>query len=72
MVVSVLTGAGDGEAHAGRVPGADTRDLAEATVGLAGQAGHAPTSDNALGSVTLGRAEYVDALVLSTKETKRR
>lgn len=66
VVVSVLTGAGDGEAHAGRVPRADASNLAETTVGLPGKTGHAPTRDNALGTVSLRGSENVDALVLST------
>lgn len=64
VVVPVLTGASDREAHAGRVPRADARHLAETAVGLAGQAGHTPTGDDALGTVTLGGSEDVDALVL--------
>lgn len=64
VVVTVLTGACHGEAHAGRVPGTDTGHLAQTTVGLARQTGHTPTRDNALGTVTLGGTQNVDALVL--------
>lgn len=61
----MLTGAGDREADAGRVPRTDARHLAEPPVGLAGQAGDTPTGDHALGTVTLGGPQHVDALVLS-------
>lgn len=64
MVVSVLTGAGHREAHAGRVPRADARNLAETTVGLTRQTGDAPTGDDTLRSVTLGGTENIDALIL--------
>ena len=67
----MLTGAGDGEAHAGRVPRADASNLAQTTVGLPRKTGHAPTSDNALGTVSLGGAEHVDALVLNTPMKKK-
>lgn len=60
----MLTSAGDGEAHTGRVPRADASNLAQTTVGLPGKTGHAPTRDNALGTVSLGGAEHIDALVL--------
>lgn len=68
VVVTVLTGAGDGEAHAGRVPRADASNLAETAVGLARKTGHAPTRDHALGTVTLGGTEHIDTLVLSTSK----
>ena len=68
MVVSVLTGAGHREADAGRVPRADARNLAQTPVGLAGQAGHTPTGDDALGSVTLRGSQHVDALVLYSNQ----
>ena len=38
--------------------------LAQASVGLSGEAGDAPTCDHALSSMTLGGAQDVDALVL--------
>ena len=62
----MLTGAGHGEADAGRVPRADARDLAESPVGLTGQTGDTPTGDDALGTVTLGSSQHVDTLVLFT------
>lgn len=65
----MLTGAGDGEADAGRVPRADTGDLAQTTVGLAGKTGDAPTGDDALGTVTLRGSEHIDTLVLSQLTT---
>ena len=37
MMVTLLTGASDGELDAGRMPGSDASDLAETLVGLARQ-----------------------------------
>ena len=42
---------------------ASERHLAQASVGLAGQAGDAPAGDNALCSATLGDGDGVDHLV---------
>lgn len=70
MVVSVLASAGDREAHASRVPGADTSHLAETAVSLARQAGHTPTGDDAFCAVSLRGAQHVDALVLLANKTK--
>lgn len=70
VVVAVLTGAGDREADTGRVPRADARHLAEPPVGLARQAGHTPTGDDALGTVALGCPQHVDALVLPRNEAR--
>ena len=64
VVVAVLTSAGDGELHAGRVPRADARDLAQTSVRLARQASHAPPRDDALVSVTFRGASNVDLLAL--------
>lgn len=66
----MLTGTGHREADAGRVPRADASHLAETTVGLARQAGNAPTGDDTLGTVTLGGSQHVDALVLYISQKK--
>jgi hypothetical protein len=65
VVVASLTSAGDSEAHAGRVPGTDTGDLAETSVGLAGKTGDTPTADDTIVSVTTGGRADVDYLTLS-------
>ena len=64
VMVTHLTSASHGELHAGRVPGANTGNLAQTTVGLTRQTGDAPTSDNALETVTLGDTDGVDHVVL--------
>jgi len=62
--VSVLSGTGDSGGHTGRVPGSDTGDLPETTVGLPGKAGDSPPGGDTLVSVSLGDADDVDVLVL--------
>jgi hypothetical protein len=64
VVVTLLTSAGDSKAHAGRVPGSDTGDLTETSVGLSGQSGDTPTADHTLGSVTAGGRADVEHLSL--------
>mmetsp|Transcript_15710 Transcript_15710/g.38130 ORF Transcript_15710/g.38130 Transcript_15710/m.38130 type:complete len:293 (+) Transcript_15710:1847-2725(+) len=63
-MVPVLTGAGNGPAHAGRMPRADARHLAETAMCLAGQLGDTPTSNDALKTLSAGDADAVDHLVL--------
>ena len=62
--VSVLSGAGDSGGHTSRVPGSNTGDLPETTVGLPGKAGDSPPGGDALVSLSLGDADDVDVLVL--------
>lgn len=64
MVETHLTGTGHLELHAGRMPGADTGDLANASVGLPGKDGGPPALDDALDSVALVDANDVAHLVL--------
>merc|ERR1711939_152897 len=64
VVVTVLTGTGDRVHDGGRVPGTDTRDLAETLVGLARELLGAPTVGDTLESVSLRDADDVDVLVL--------
>jgi hypothetical protein len=64
MVVTLLTGASDGELDAGRMPGADASDLAETLVSLAGQLLRVPTRSDTLESLSLGDTDAIDHLVL--------
>mmetsp|Transcript_26144 Transcript_26144/g.57278 ORF Transcript_26144/g.57278 Transcript_26144/m.57278 type:complete len:218 (-) Transcript_26144:330-983(-) len=64
VVVAVLTRTSNRVLHLGRVPCSNTGDFAEASVGLARQAGDAPAGDNALVAVTLGDADHVEHLIL--------
>jgi hypothetical protein len=64
VMVTVLTSACNGEADALRVPCANAGDLAQTTVGLAGQAGNTPTVDNTLETMTLGHGADVARLGL--------
>jgi hypothetical protein len=65
VVVAHLTGAGASVANAGRVPGTDTGDLTQTTVGLAGQAGDAPTGHHTIVTLTLGDGADINSLTLS-------
>jgi len=64
VVVTVLTGTGDLELNASRMPGTDTGDLAQTTVSLTGQAGDTPTGDDTVDTATLSNTDAVDHLVL--------
>lgn len=64
VVVTVLTCACDREHDVGRVPGANARDLAEATVRLARELLGAPTVGDTLEAVALGDGDDIDVLVL--------
>jgi hypothetical protein len=63
-MVTVLTGASDGERHTLRVPRANAGNLAQTAVGLAGQAGDTPAVNDTLETVTLGDGADVDGLRL--------
>jgi len=64
VMVTVLTGTGDLELDAGRMPSTDTGNLTETTMGLTGQAGNTPTSDDTVNTATLGNTDDIDHLVL--------
>ena len=65
MMVTHLTSTSDGESNAGRMPGTDTGDLAETTMGLTRKTGDSPTRDDTVVSVTLGGSTDVKRLTLS-------
>merc|ERR1719162_1399204 len=64
VMVTLLTLARNIELHACGVPRPDTRHLAQSTMRLARQTGHAPTVHHALPSVSAGDGDGVDALIL--------
>ena len=64
MMVSVLTGTGDGPLDVGRMPGTNTGNLAETLVRLARKLLGSPTGGHTLETVTLGDGNAVDHLVL--------
>lgn len=64
VVVTVLTGASDGELDASRVPSTDTGNLAQTTVGLAGKTGDTPTGDNTFETLTLRDGNGINHVVL--------
>jgi hypothetical protein len=63
-VVSALTNTADSPLNGSGVPSTDTADLAETSVSLSLQLLDAVSVHNALGAVTLGHTNSVDALVL--------
>lgn len=65
VVETHLTGTSDLELDAGRVPGTNTGDLSQTSVGLAGKTGDAPSFDDTLDTVTLVDADHVAHLVLA-------
>lgn len=64
VVVTVLTGTGNGPLDVGRMPGTDTGDLAQTLVGLARQLLGAPAGGDTGETVALGDSNDVDNLVL--------
>lgn len=63
--VTVLTGTCYGGTHTGRMPGTDTGDFSETTMGLTWETGDSPTSGDTLESVSLGNSNDIEVLVLS-------
>eukprot|EP00052_Salpingoeca_macrocollata_P004339 m.40748 g.40748 ORF g.40748 m.40748 type:complete len:394 (-) comp14147_c0_seq1:75-1256(-) len=64
VVEAVLAGAGHGVGHAGGMPCANARDLAQTLVRLARQLGGAPAVGHTLKAVALGHAQHINHLVL--------
>ena len=62
--VSVLTSAGNRARHTGRVPGSDTGNLTETTMGLTGQTRDAPTSGDTLVTVSASDSNDINLVVL--------
>lgn len=64
MMVTLLTGTGDGEGNARRMPRTDTGHLAQTLVRLARQLLGVPTAGHTLETLTLSNGNAVDHLVL--------
>lgn len=64
VVVSVLTGTGDGPLDVGRMPSTDTSDLSETLVSLARKLLGAPSGGDTGETVTLGDGDDINHLVL--------
>jgi len=65
VMVSVLTGTGDGVLDTARMPGTDTSDLPETLSGLTGKLGHSPTGGHTLETLTLGDTNNINELIKS-------
>jgi len=63
-MVTVLTSTSDRPLDGSGMPGTDTTDLTETSMGLTGKAVNLETGDNTLGSVTLGNTDGINALVV--------
>jgi len=63
VVITVLTGTGDGPLHATRMPSSDTSNLSKTFVGLAGKTGSSPTGGHTFVSLTLGDTDDINHLV---------
>jgi len=67
VMITILTGTGDGPLDTTWMPGSDTSNLSKTFVGLSGKTGGSPTSGNALETFTLGDTNDVDHFVFSSK-----
>lgn len=63
-MVTMLTSTSDRPLDGSGMPGTDTTDLTETSMGLTGKAVNLETGDNTLGSVTLGNTDHINALVV--------
>jgi len=64
VVITELTGSGDGESYSGRMPSSDTSDLSETSMGLSGQSLGSESGGDTFVSLTLGNTEDVNHLIL--------
>jgi hypothetical protein len=64
VMVTLLTGASDGEGNARRMPSSDTSDLAETLVRLARQFLCVPTAGDTLETFTLGDSDAINHFIL--------
>jgi len=64
VVITQLTGSGDGESYSGRMPSTDTTDLSETSMGLSGESLGTESGSDTFVTLTLGDTENVDHFVL--------
>jgi len=64
VVVTELTGSGNGESNSGRMPSSDTSDLSETSMGLSGQLLGSESAGDTFVTLTLGNTEDIDHLIL--------
>jgi hypothetical protein len=64
MMVTQLTGSGDGESYSGRMPSTDTTDLSETSMGLSGESLGTESGGDTFVTLTLGNTQNVNHFVL--------
>jgi len=64
VVVTQLTGSGDGESYSGRMPSSDTTDLSETSMGLSGESLGAESGGDTFVTLTLSNTENVNHFIL--------
>jgi len=64
MVITELTGSGDGESYSSRMPSSDTSDLSETSMGLSGKSLGTESGGDTFVTLTLGNTENVNHFVL--------
>merc|ERR1712048_795485 len=64
VVITFLTTSSDGVGNSGRVPGTNTGNLSQTSMGLSGQFFGTPSGGNAFSTMTLGNTTAVQVLVL--------
>jgi len=64
MMVTQLTGSGNGESYSGRMPSSDTSDLSETSMGLSGESLGTESGSDTFVTLTLGNTENVNHFIL--------
>lgn len=64
VMVTQLTGSGDGESYSGRMPSTDTTDLSETSMGLSGESLGTESGGDTFVTLTLGNTEDINHFVL--------